>query len=258
MKKIISILILLLFILSKNVYAANYELKELIPTKIETTIVTNNFSYRKFSYNGEGYINFKSIKNLRNEELAISISIGLFDKNKKNIGTINYCSDDNRLAGKEERGFSIAITKDYLGDGKNVKDIKYIAVLDDNITCKREGRDYYIGQTVDQIGEQKNTTFDSQETLFFTVIAIVGGVVLFLFLYSFMFTNAYENMDGDDVRIGYKKYNKELADDRARELRLHPPKPKPKEKIKSDEVLQQEQLAKEEDKTGTDLHNLYK
>lgn len=258
MKKIISILILLLFILSKNVYAANYELKELIPEKIETTIVTNNFSYRKFSYNGEGYINFKSIKNLREEELPISISIGLFDKDKKNIGTINYCSKENLLAAKEEKGFSIPITKEYLGDGFKIKEIKYIAVLDDNITCKTEGKDYYIGQTVERIGEAKNTTFDSHETLFFTVIGIVGGVLLLLFLYSFMFTNSYENMDGEDVRIGYKKYNKELEDDRERELRMHPPKPKPKEKIKSDEVLEQEKKAQEEDKTGTDLHNLYK
>ncbi len=258
MKKIVKLIsVLLLVVLSTNVYAANYELKELIPTGIETTIVTNNFSYRTFSYDGEGYIKFKSIKNLKEEELPLSFSIAFFDEKKKNIGTMNYCNKDNKFAGKEEKPISISITQEYLASG-SVKDIKYIAMLDDNITCKTEGKDYYLGQTVEEIGYAKNNTLDRDSTLFLKVIGVVGGVVLLIFIYNFMFTNSYENMDGDDVRTGYRKYNKKLAAEREEELKRNPPKPKEKVKTKTDEVLHQEEAAKNEDKDGTDLHNFYK
>ena len=258
MKKIVKLLgVILIAVMSFNVYAANYELRELIPEKKETTIVTNHFSYRSFSYNGEGYVTFKSIKNITNDTLPISISIGLFDKNKKNIGTINYCSEENKLNGKEEKTFSIPVTKDYLGDDYSILDIAYISVLEDNITCKTEGKDYYIGQSVEEIGEAKNTTLDRDAELFLIVIGIVGGVIVLVFI-SKLFSGSYENMDGDDVRIGFKKYNRKLRDDRERELRLHPPKPPEKIKTKTDQVLAQEEAAKTEDKTGTDLHNFYK
>ena len=88
-------------------------------------------------------------------------------------------------------------------------------------------------------------------------MGVVGGVIVLLFI-SKLFAGSYENMDGDDVRIGFKKYNRKLRDDRERELRLHPPKPPEKIKTKTDQVLQQEEAAKTEDKTGTDLHNFYK
>ena len=150
------------------------------------------------------------------------------------------------------------ITKEYLEEGKTVLDIHYISMLDDNITCKKEGADYYLGQTVEEIGIGKNNSIDSHTKLFLIILAVVGGFLLFIFLYSFMFTNTYENMDGDDLRTGYKKYNKELSDERERELRIHPPKPKEVKKTKTDEVLAQEEKAANENKEGTDLHNFYK
>ena len=258
MKKIgIIIGILIITIFCQNVFAANYELRELIPAKTETTIVTNNFSYRSFYYSGDGYINFKSIKNLTNHELPISISIGLFDKDKKNIGTIFYCKEE-KLNGKEEKSFYIPVTSDYLEKEKNVKDIHYISILDDNKTCKTEGSDYYYGQTVEQIGQAKNTTFSDPIRLFFKIVIGLGLVLVGLFLYKFLFTSAYENVDGNDVRTGYKNYNEELQAEREKKLKLHPPKPKPIKRIKTKKVLKQEKEAKEEDKTGTDLHNLYK
>ena len=63
-------------------------------------------------------------------------------------------------------------------------------------------------------------------------------------------------MDGNDVRQGYKQYNKELKDEREREARIHPPAPKEVVREKTDEVLDQEESAKNEQQT--DLHNLYK
>ena len=89
-------------------------------------------------------------------------------------------------------------------------------------------------------------------------MTIVGVVLLLLFLYNFMFTNAYQNMDGSDVRAGYRKYNKELKKERERELKKHPPVEPEPVKVKSDKVIEQEKQAQNEDKSGTDLHNLYK
>ena len=80
MKNIIKIVLLLLTISIINTKAANYSIRELIPVNIETTIVTDNFSYKSLYYNNN-YVVFKGIKNLSNEDLPISITIGLFDKN---------------------------------------------------------------------------------------------------------------------------------------------------------------------------------
>lgn len=256
MKKVLKVLIIVMTLfITKNVYAANYEIRELIPTDIKTTIVTNNFSYREFSYS-DGTIYFTSIKNLSDEKKKVSISIGLFNKNKKNIGTINYCG--NELDSKAEGKFQIEVTNKYLGKDYELKDIKYISVLGDNIKCRTSGHDEFIGQTVEEIGITKNTTTDDKTDLLIKILAIVFGALLLLFIYRLLFTRAYQNFDGNDLRQGYKKYNKELQEQREYEARVNPPAPKEVKKIKTDEVLMQEEKAANEDKTGTDLHNLYK
>ena len=274
MKKVGKIIILLLILMTIPVKAANYDLKELIPNNVKTTIVTNNFSYQNFYYNEKGndghpaeYIIFDNLKNISREALPVSISIGLFDENKKNIGVINHCStkdeDSNPikgkvLASKEEMSYVIAVNKIYLADDKTVKDIRYISVLSDNINCRTGGSLEFIGETVEEIGMRRNTGFDNKTLLLFKVLGGLAAVLLVIFLYRFLFTSSYQNVDGSDVRQGYKQYNKELSEERERELKKNPPKPKPKKKVKTDQVIQQEEEAKKEDKTGTDLHNLYK
>jgi len=256
MKKIVKILvILLLLVVTKNVYAANYKIKELIPLKIKTTVVTKNFSYRKFQYN-EGKIEFEGIKNLTDKDIPITISIGLFNKDKKNIGTINYC--DYTIKSKEEATYEIDVTKDYLGKDYSISDIKYISVLGDNINCRTTGSDEYIGQTVEEIGYAKNSTIDSDTSLTIKILSIVGGVIFLIFIYNLLFTRTYENVDGSDVRQGYRRVNEDLKKEREEELRRNPPKPKEVKKVKTDEVLKQEEEASKEDKSATDLHNLYK
>lgn len=256
MKKIVKILvILLLLVVTKNVYAANYKIKELIPLKIKTTVVTKNFSYRKFQYN-EGKIEFEGIKNLTDKDIPITISIGLFNKDKKNIGTINYC--DYTIKSKEEATYEIDVTKDYLGKDYSISDIKYISVLGDNINCRTTGSDEYIGQTVEEIGYAKNSTIDSDTSLTIKILSIVGGVIFLIFIYNLLFTRTYENIDGSDVRQGYRRVNEDLKKEREEELRRNPPKPKEVKKVKTDEVLKQEEEASKEDKSATDLHNLYK
>ena len=155
MKRIIMfITILVITLVSQNVYAANYNIKELIPVNAHTTIGTNNFRYIDFYYNDNemeadglknNFIIFSKIKNVSDEKRAVTVSIGLFDKDKKNIGTINYCSSKDKtsvVAGTElnpdeEKSYVIEVNKKYLADKKTVKDLKYIIILRYNTKCTK-------------------------------------------------------------------------------------------------------------------------
>ena len=271
MKKIL--LFLIIMVGTIPVKAANYQERELIPVDIETTVVTRNYSYKDFYYNKNNvdstekdYIIFKNIQNLDREDRAISISIAFFNKNKKNIGTMNYCASKSKnkvstqeyLKPKEEIPYSIEVTSDYLGKDYSKSDIKYIAVLSDNKVCRAEGAEEFLGQTVEEIGFAKNNSLDSSSQLLINILSFIGIVLGALFLYKFLFTKSFQNFDGNDIRKGFKDLNKELAKEREEELKKNPPKPKEIKRTKTDEVLRQEEEARKEDKFGTDLHNLYK
>ena len=259
MKKALKILIITIVLITSKANAANYNLKELIPVNTETTIVTNNFSYKNFYYNVANHsIDFSRIKNLTDKELPISISIGLFGNNKKNLSIINYCSKEEILKSKEEKDLKIKVTSEDLPDDITLEDVKYIAVLGDNINCRTTGNGEFTGQKVEEIGKIKNTTLDKQTELFLQIFTVIGIFLIILFLYKFLFTTAYQNTDGNSIRRGYKKYNKKIKKEREEELRKNPPPVKEVKKIKTDEILEQEEQAKNEDKSGTDLHNLYK
>ena len=256
MKKILKIVIIMLIGLSLPVQAANYELKELIPSGVKTTIVTNNFSYRNFSQ-VDNKLYFESIKNISDEERPITITVALFDKNKKNIGTVFYCNEKEKLASKTERKFEI-ILDNYIIKKKKAQDIKYIAVLNENPNCNIENNDVFAGQKLEDIGViKKNPMTDSVVTLIKVFIGI-AVVLIILFVYRLLFTTDYENFDGNDIRRGYKKYNKELAEERELERKKNPPKPKEVVKTKSDEVIRQEELEKRRKKEDSDLHKFYK
>ena len=257
MKNIIKIVLFLIIISITRTNAANYSIRELIPVNIETTIVTDNFSYKSLYYNND-YVVFKGIKNLSDKDLPISITIGLFDKNKKNIGTIHYCQEDEVLKSKEEKSHAIPVDNTSVSNEKSTDDIHYIAVLDENIHCRKGGEDDFIGQKIEEIGAHKNTGLDSKSQFLIQILVIIAVGLVSMFLYKFLFTNRFENIDGEDTRLGYKEYNKELKLKREKELREHPPEPKKIKKVKTDEVLEQEEIARNEDKDGTDLHNMYK
>lgn len=256
MKNIIKTLIVVVaLVMVIPVKAANYDVKELIPISIKTSIHTNNFSYKEFFFDEKG-VYFKGIKNLTDKELPVSITIGLFNRNGKNIGTINYC--DSKLSSKEEKEYEILFSKDYFGENETNKDIKYIAVIGDNITCKTKGSRDYIGETVEEMGYAKNTEIGSQAELVLKILGVLGGGLLALFLYSFLFTRRYQNYNGNDVRGAYRRVNEDLKKEREEELRNNPPVEKVFKPDKSDEVLQQEEQAKNENGEDTDLHNMYK
>lgn len=257
MKKLLKILFILLICVSfKTVYAENYKIKELIPYKTDTTIHTDNFSYKEIYFDKVG-VHFNGIKNLTNEKLPISISIGLFNSKGKNIGTINYCNDS--LSGKEEMNYIIKFEDKYLGKDVKISDIKYMSVLGDNITCKTKGSRDYIGQSVDKMGIRHKSLFEDTNTqLFLAVLTILGGAFIVLIIYKLIFTKSYKNIDGNLVRKSYDEINKELKEEREEELRNNPPVVEEKKPDKPVEILEQEENAKNEEKDSTDLHNMYK
>lgn len=251
MKKILLLVLLTLLLSPINSNAANYNLNELIPNNTETTIVTDNFSYKDFYYNN-GAITFKGIKNLTNEEKPLSFSITLFNAEKKNIGTIYYCSKNeekpllgiNTLIAKEEKSFIIYIHK-YT---KDINEVNYISLIGDNHTCREESNDDYKGQTIEDITRNKSDRLDQKASLF---VQIVGYGLLLLvcyLLYLFLFTNRFRNVDSKDVRRSYKDPGPRKEEE------------KKEEKIENNkdiEILEQEEK-ENKNKDNTDLHNFYK
>lgn len=256
MKKIIQcVIFFLIMFLSLPVHAANYEFEELIPEGVTTTIRGDTLLYQNISYQ-DGIVSIKKIKNNSKESAKVTISIGLFDEDKKNVGTINYCTSDETLASKEEKeNFTIEVTS-YLGDGKHAKDISYFAVLSENTSCRKSGSKDFIGQTISQMKQGKNNQLTDSTKMLIDIIIVVVVILVGLFLYRFLFTTAYRNMDGEDVRQEYAYINKELRKEREYNERVNPPPPKEIKKIKTDEVLQQEK--EQNEKQDSDLSNLYK
>lgn len=213
MKKIINLVILFITLISiSNVNAANYKIKELIPNGTKTTIVTKYFSYKQLYYDkNDNKIHFTNLKNISDSDSPISISIGLFDENKKNVGVIHYCNKNDILPAGVEKPFEIEVTKDYLGENKTKEDIKYIAVLEDNHTCKTDKSQIYIGQKVDEIGSYHGGELSDSSKLTIQVISFVAGVIVAIFLYQFLFTNKFKNFDGEEVRRVLKNYKSDTA-----------------------------------------------
>lgn len=275
MKKIITLFIILITFINIEVKAANYQIKELIPLDTPTTIVTDNFSYKSFYYKdykieGEvmknNLILFKGIKNISDKDLPVSISIGLFDKNKLNIGIINYCStsdDISEVAGTilkkdEEKEYVIEVNEKNLADNKTIQDIKYIAILGDNINCRSTGSLEFIGKKVEDIKLSNTSLLENNHTqLVIKLFTILIIFLIIIFLYKFLFTTSFSNFNGDDFRKGYAKRNKSLQKERAKNAPIKEPK-KPSSN-KSQKIREQElKERKEENKETSDLHNMYK
>ena len=260
MKKYIKLLIILLLVgITLPVKAANYAFKELIPQDKTTTIRGNTFLYKNLTYQN-GVVKFELIKNNSKEKKPLSVSIGLFDEKGKNIGIINYCSAEQALNSKEEKeNFIIDINGASMESGKTYKDIKYISILGENSTCRLGGSQEFIGQTVEEIGMARNNQLTSSELLIVNIFKVILVALVLLFIYKFLFTGAYRNMDGEDVRQEYAYINKELRKEREQELKRNPPKPKEPKKVKSDEIIEQERIQNEKDKADdSDLHHMYK
>lgn len=222
-------------------------MKKLFTTTGNVTIATNNWHYVGIHYE-KGKILFQSVQNVSEEDLPVSISIALFDKKEKNIGTINYCSSTDILAPKEKQEYSISIEDSYLGPNKKIKDIYYMAVLSDNTNCFTDGSRDYIGQKVEAIGKEKTSIIT--EAVSFLGKGMLGlvGVLALAFLYKLLFTNAYDNMNGENIRKQYQESNSPKESPSQETTPISPPVA---------EELPKENTASET-KENTDLQNLYK
>jgi len=180
MKKIA--LFLFLFLFAMPVFAEEYEVGTFIPVNQSATVHTEKFDYNDFTFStapdekGNGKLSFSSIHNNGVSKTAVSINVYLFDESKKNVGYLTYCSDkdyvteDNRgfkLNGGESHPFVITVSNRYFVVGKEIKDVFYIVVKDDNKYCHVGGYDQYAGLTLEEIQGNALPEKESNFLLFF-------------------------------------------------------------------------------------------
>ena len=253
-KKLTKIILLLLMIVSwKNIQALSYKMKELIPIHSTITMTTSHFSYKNMQFNKDT-ITFTGIKNLSEDDSPISISIGLFGKNKKNIGTVYICDTNKILKHKEEQEYTIHNISEYLMAKKTTKDIYYLSILSENKGCRTAGSKDYIGQKVEEIGKINKNTISDDIIIFNKVLIVVGLIIIIPIIYKAFFTSSLKNIDGNAVRNDYKNWQEIKKDKEPKIIK----KPIAYKEFKTKEIRKQEKEAREEEKNDTALHNLYK
>ncbi len=259
MKKVLLFTILMLLVLTKNVYADNYKIMELIPQDKTNTIRGDYFLYKDIKYK-DGKITIGKIKNISDENRKITISLGLFDKDKNNIIIVNYCSQEEVLEkNSSKENYEIKINQNKFADNKNLEDVKYYAIISENKSCRMGGEKEYAGKPIKEINNLGDNSISSSVTMLINVVKVIVIFLVVLFIYKLLFTNSYENMNGDDVRAGFEQINKQKEKEREMKRKLYPEKPKEKKQVKTDKVLEQEQAeANKKNKDDSNLHNLYK
>jgi len=225
MKKIIILVIVLCAFI--NVKADNYRLYQLIPANTDATVETEHFLYENFYYNDNAlqaeklqsnHVIFSMIKNLTKEERPITISIGVFDKDKKNIGIVNFCSTNERyslldttIKPDQEMNYAVGILKKHMIAGKSVSDVKYIAILGDNIDCKMAGTTEGAGKTVEEMEKTKDDVFISPNTMMFVYIVVgIIGIGVIAFVLKFLLTGGKSREDMIRAQYGVRKNNLNL------------------------------------------------
>lgn len=260
MKKLIQIFIILIIVISsKAVYADSYKMMELIPKDKKVTIRGDQLLYKDVEFK-EGKIVIGQIKNITDEKKSITISIGLFGKDKRNISIINYCSTEDALETNQViENYQIPIDEEKFDKDKTINDIKYYAIISENKSCRLGGAKEYVGEKINRINKLGDNSLPSSVTMLLNIVKyfVIGFIIIFL--YKFLFTGSYRNMDGEDMRADFAYINKEKEKERERQRKLNPKKPKTIKQTKSDKVLAQEKEEQEkENKDDSNLHNFYK
>ncbi len=162
--KLLFIVIVSMFLF--DVHAADYSPYDIIPiTSNNNNIMTNTFNYMGVTYNsaldetGSPYFTFGGIYNNTKKKIPVTIAIGLFDKDNKNIGTIFYCTKrdyDSKYSGLEVKAngsvyFKISAKSKYFVEGKGFADVTSYSILNDNKDCEAAGFSKYAGLTPDEI-----------------------------------------------------------------------------------------------------------
>lgn len=252
MKKLLKVLILLLVVSLINVEAANYKMKELIPIEEETTIRGDYFVYKDIKFD-KNRIVFGSIKNLSNEKRSLTVSIGLFGKNKRNINIINFCTTEDALdAGEEVFNYVIDVKTDKFKDNTSISDIKYFSILSENGNCRIGGEDEFIGRRINNIFSSSSGELPKNASVLLKIVEIIGAFLLAMFLYKYIFTARFTNMDGDDIRKAYKNMNSGKKNNQNQVTK------KKTSNNKDSKIIEQELKENSKSKDDSNLHNLYK
>lgn len=259
MKKIIRIVFTLLiaFVMTIQVSAMRYEFRDLMPSDKTVTLRGDIFLYKDMKLKNNE-IEFRTIKNLSKENHAVTISLAFFDNKKENIGIINYCSTSDALSSKNEvLDYSIKIKSENLAENKNIKDIKYISVLSENSNCRLGGSKEYIGKKIEDINMIGNGELSSSTKLLINILKILAIILFIVFMYKYLFTSAYQNIDGEDTRRYYKNKTKKHKNNNEN---LKPNNnTKTYKHTKSKNIMEQELHENDNaNKDNSDLHKFYK
>ncbi len=207
MKKVFILIILfLIMVIGVPVFAAQYHKNDLIAASETATVDTDSFTYTDFTYSPTvpgkkfGRFSFKSITNKGEKSAPVSVDILLFNSEKKNIGFVTYCTDEDpsgdyshfKLGAGKTTAFYINVADRYFVGDAGPADVAYYAVLDDNPYCHVGGYDKYAGLTIEQISsgsvvmkDSEGNSFTFNQDIFnfvnnaafiLVVIYIVGGL----------------------------------------------------------------------------------
>ena len=210
-----------------DVEAMEYNTYDSIPiTSTNATINTKNFTYNGVTYNkglddtGSTYFSFSGIVNKYKKKIPITVAIGMFDKDGKNIGTIFYCTKrdyDSKYSGLEIKpnasvSFTISAKRKYFVNGRSATEIASYSILSDNFNCDAAGFTKYKGLTITEIQEglkpQKSSEpekpkvnfnsniFETASGGLMVGVAILSVVVAILFyiFYCYILNSLYKKM----------------------------------------------------------------
>ena len=195
MKRYLKILLLVVIsIFLVDVYAVEYNPYDSIPiTSSNATIKTNHFTYNGVNYNknldetNSTYFSFAGIVNSTNKKVPVTVAIGLFDKDGRNIGTIFYCTKrdyDSKYSGLEIKSnkstpFKISAKKKYFVENRSATEIVSYSILSDNIDCESAGFTKYKGLTLAEIQDgvkpQKEEVEDQKIDFNFNFLKTISG-----------------------------------------------------------------------------------
>lgn len=240
MKRTINIMLLgfIVFSFGFGVNASSYSVKELIPVDQLATVKTDLFTYQDFMYqstndsNSNTIVTFNKITNLSDDSVPVSINLLLFNKDKKNIGYLSYCTDQDfdsdynrfHLKANESTSFSITVssryftTREYEEDNIPKKeqykpsDVSYIAVMDENQFCRIGGYSNYKDLTIEEItiGKTANDRILLRDIpKMFTgvvipvMVIIVGIIIVIYFAYGAFLNSLHKKMYQNGTILAY-------------------------------------------------------
>ena len=260
MKRILLLIILMLSLLMPDVYADNYDLREVVPKDIQTSVDGEKLFYKNIKYDN-GIITMDYIRNNTYEELKPTVTIILFDKDKLSIGVVNYCDQGVIIPSKTNHKDIKINASDYkFAKGSSIKDVEYYAVYNENTSCKQNDYADYYGKKIEDIGtiDHYDVNANTNANYLIYIVVVLGAGLLFLFVYKFVFTNEYRDMNGDDTRKAYEKVNEEnLIAKEARDKDAEAARNKQKAEEAKAKAKQNAEIYVDNSE-GNDLENMYK